>query len=675
VRVGTGGTIDFETAFSVNGVEYSLRGLYSEAAGLTIVGPYDVQVRITRSRQGGLRVRAGALDVPIPLGNASVSASVNGLFLSDRDWYLTMQDLIIEGIPMPSGGTGRAALAASINDGTVEIVLLEFKDPVGTLTGSFEFDVQRSGNDEIRGSGRVASVDGVEQYRFAGRVVEGALAVDARFENAPLARVSSDVRTGTLSGAIQVVGSRTSPQVRGFFESDTVRIGGQEIRGRLRVYGDDRILQISEAELIAASRTLEIDEITVNRTDGSITGDALIRRPQGAGTIELAMNGSTDPIPTIDDFSLKDAPLSLAVESRTSDTIIGATRPADVIHVYTIAKSVGRTDIRRNDGAVRGSVTETGEFVMSFAAPLPVNAQATGTLRDGEIELTASGITVNLPEITEAFSEAPIEIRSGTATGSIRVIGPVDDPDLFGTLRVRDLTLDTAFSPDTVGPTNAALILEDKQIRIPRFSTAVGSAAIEAEGTVLLNRWALSEYRLNLEIPGPEGVHVVSSFGPIDVDGYGRGEVSLIGRPRDIAVEGDVVISGAEIGVIAGADEADTPEDLNENVDLTLETGRSSEATFPSDRRLPSRSTASMIRFLWSAISRYKAATSSTLTGIFSSATGISRFARTKRSLIHECRRGRSSARSLPTVRSESTSSPTASVSASSVHASNRIRR
>ena len=58
--------------------------------------------------------------------------------------------------------------------------------------------------------------------------------------------------------------------------------------------------------------------------------------------------------------------------------------------------------------------------------------------------------------------------------------------------------------------------------------------------------------------------------------------MTLTGRPQDIAVEGALVVSGAEIGVIAVTDEPERPDEINVNVDLALETGRSVRFIWPA---------------------------------------------------------------------------------------------
>ncbi|MFP4153137.1 MAG: translocation/assembly module TamB domain-containing protein, partial [Alkalispirochaeta sp.] len=583
VHLGSGGTIDFETSFRVNRVPYDLRGLYTPGVSLTVFGPHDFRVRITRSSRGGIVIAGGASDIPLPIGDSRVDVSVDGLFLNQTEWFLTVDNLAVTSLPMPGGGTGDARLAIAIAPETTEIVLLEFRDPVGVLAGRFDVQYASVPEREIRITGRVGSIDGSEQYRIAGRYVEGSFAADLRFEEAPLRRLHNEVSSGTLTGAVQLVGDGTSPQLRAYLESDTIRVGGQQLRFQGRVYGDDRSIRADDVEVVAASRSLEVSELTVDRRDGTIVGHARFERPQGQGTIDAFLDGRTDPIPSLELPSLRALPVALSVytEYQRPSAITGQQEITE--YTYSIVKGARRTEIRRADNAIRGYVLDTGEFEVELTEPLPASAVATGVIRDGEVELTASGIAVDLAELVGNLPEnVPVSVSRGTLEGSLRVLGPIGDPDVYGTLRIIGLEATSMASPDMIGPLDAALILEENAIRLTRFETAVGDASLRGGGTILLNRLALAEYQLNLEIPDEQGIHIDTVAGPIDVDGYFRGGIRITGRPRDISLAGNVVVSGAEIGVVPGMEPTTNAETMNVAADLTLETGRGVRFIWPA---------------------------------------------------------------------------------------------
>jgi translocation and assembly module TamB len=573
VRFGSGGTIDFETDLEVNGVDYSFRGLYSREGTLIVLGPYGIQARLTRTNQGALRLRGSAVDVPVPFGNATVSLIAEGLFLSREDWYVNFQDVNIRGIPMPAGGSASMNLAVSVAHDAVDVALLRFDDSVSSLSGSLRIDYVPGPDGEIRGNGRFVSDGGNEQYRVVGRYADGDIAADIRLDQAPVRRLDNDIRGGTISGFVQLAGNRRSPQVRAFLESDTIRTGSQDLRLSLRLYGDDRTLEITDTEIFAASRTIAIPDLSLNRESGAIRGSGRIRQPDDRGEVNITLRGQTDPVTSLQGLSVRDIPLTLDVATRNDSS---------ETHLYSIVKGQGRTDLYREDGAVTAALLDDGTFTIELTDPLPVETRASGTFRNGELELTAAGITVDLRALSSPLEDAGVDITGGVARGSLRVLGSPGNPDMYGTFRISDLSVGTPVSPDQIGPIDAAIILEERTVRIPVFETTVGDAPISVGGVVLLDRWNLGEYRLDVEIPGPAGAHVVSTFGPVEVDGFARGSATVAGGPRSLQLDGDLTIYNSEMGVIPmSPSEAGDPS-LDLVLNLNIETGRSVRFIWPA---------------------------------------------------------------------------------------------
>ena len=581
VRIASGGTVDFETSLDINGIDYSFRGLYSGGDSLIILGPYGIQARAAKTAQGTVRIRASALDVPLPMGSARVSVNLDGLVLSPRDWYITFQDIRFRDLPMPAGGTASIDMAFSLKGRSIDVALLRFEDSVGSLSGSLRVEYLLGPAGEISGSGRFASSDGTEQYRLVGRYSSGSLAADIRMENAPLRRVSGDIQGGTVSGAVQLVGNRSSPQVRAFLESDAVRVGGQDLRFSLRLYGDDQKIELSDTELAASSRQLRIDSLTLQRESGALSGSALFTRPDDQGEVAVTVTGRTDPVSDLVTLSLRDLPATLTIRT-SAQTTRGRLPPSEEVHTYSLVKGRGRTDLFREDGAIRAVFLEGGAFELALLPPLPITADAKGSIRNGEITLTAAGVEVDLTALSLPLTDAGISIPQGVARGSVRVLGPVGNPDLFGTLRVSDLMLVTPFSPDQIGPVNAALILEEKTVRVPSFETKIGEAPLVADGGILINRWNLGEYRLNLDIPGPAGARIVNAFGPLDVNGFVRGNLTLRGGPRDLLLDGRLVTYNTEMGVIPLSTPRGSRNPMNLAINLTIETGRGARFVWPA---------------------------------------------------------------------------------------------
>ncbi len=584
VDVGVDGSLDFQSSLKVNGIDYSFRGFYNPRESLILTGPYGVRVRAVRTAGGGIRVNAEATEVPLPRGDATVSTIVEGLYLSPDDWYVTLQEVAFRDVPIEAGLTADADMAVSINADTIDMAVLRYDDGVSTLAGTMLLEFAFDPTVEIRGNGRLSSPDGTEQYRIVGRYHEDTIAVDLRFEQAPLRRAVEDVEEGTISGSVQIAGNMTSPQVRGTVESETLRIGDQSARISTRFFLDDQTIEIRDTDLVAAAREMRVDSLILERDTGFITGELSVHREETSGRIDISVAGQTDPLTEFDARSWDElsATMSIRTTSYPSTRRNAAISTTAEVHEYSLVKGSGRTDIQRSDGGIRAVIFDDSTFNLTVQDPFPVRGEARGSFRNGEVELTAAGIFVDLTEVDVPVSDAGVTVIGGFAEGSIRVIGPVGNPDLYGTLRISNLELRSPFSPDTIGPVDGAFILEDKVIRVPEIRTHVGNAAVSLSGEMLLDRWTLQEYRINASIPGQTGVHIVNTFGPVNVDGFARGEISFSGSPGNIVLDGDLSMYNTELGVIPLAERENREVAVNTTLNLVLTTGRGVRFIWPA---------------------------------------------------------------------------------------------
>jgi translocation and assembly module TamB len=259
---------------------------------------------------------------------------------------------------------------------------------------------------------------------------------------------------------------------------------------------------------------------------------------------------------------------------------------AFALGTYRFERIDGESRLRRDDGAIDVYVSDRGTFQMELAAPLPVQLQASGQVRPGDIEVTASGITIDIPTMASLLGLSAVEVPSGTARGSLRILGSPSDPDFFGTIAIRDLTATTPVGPDIVGPLDSTLIFEEKLIRMPVESVSMGGATIELSARAIISRRALEEYELDLVVAGDRGVRVDRAFGPVYVDGTARGRVVVGGNLRETRLEGRLFTSGTEI--LIEERQPGLPGDGQRSIslDLEVETGRAVQFVWP-DRDFP----------------------------------------------------------------------------------------
>ncbi len=579
-------SITFSTEFSVNHMPYYLDGTLSPDGRVAITGPYGFTAGITRTPGRGFAITAETRNAPIPLGQARVSASLEGVFYDRAGWYLNVTELTARGIPLPGSAdrprTARVTLAAALGPETAQLAITDFTDDTSTLAGTVDLRYAFiDGEPEVSLSGRLGGTDTPEIYRFAGRYSRGTVAGDLRFSDAPATRFVSEVERGTVQGAIQVSGPREEPEARVFLESDQLIVNNVATSFRFLAQSDSSVLRLTQGEFVYGTMRLDVPQVIVDRQGGAIDGTVRFRRLEQ--TVELSITGTTDPIVRLEPELLRTSAVDLSIQATP-----GAEAPVPedprAWH-YRLVRTEERTTLDRMDGAIRASLSDSGEFEVVLGGDLPYRGTAAGIVSADHMEVTVSNINVNLPDVPLLPAMQQVSIESGVVSGSLRLIGPPGNPDLFGTLNVRGLALRTPVSPDTLGPLDTALIFEEQLVRLQPTRTTIGRAPVEISARVLVTRLALEQFELILDMPGETGVHVVSEFGPINIDGFTRGNLLVAGTRENVEVSGTLTVYGAELAVATDF-EPDMTDGPGALVDLQIRTGRAVRFIWP-DTELP----------------------------------------------------------------------------------------
>ncbi|MFW5694304.1 MAG: translocation/assembly module TamB domain-containing protein, partial [Alkalispirochaeta sp.] len=581
VRTGSAGTIDIQTDLTVNSLTYPLRGTYSTDGTLTILGPDGVEVRIDASGEG-IHMAGRIEDVPIPLGPARMSAELEGLFFSRDDWYMNVPEVTLTNLPAARGGTSEVRASLGIQPGEAQLSILSYEDATSRLAGSFRVSYLLEGSPEVQVNGTVGSFDSEEQYRISARYAGGDTAIDVRFDHSPVQRFVENASSGTAGGTLQAVGTPDDPQVRLFVETRDVRVDAQDAHVRLLAYVDSEELRVSNSEIAVDTTEVRIAELRAARESGEIRGDIQILRNTADRGYQLMVTGTTAPIERLDAAALLRQPLSAELDVYdTTQSGRGGDPASLLLGLYRMERTDDETLLRREDGAIEASIDNDGAFEMNLRDPLPVTFRASGTLRRDDVELTLSGVTAELPEIARLLDLQGLTVQSGEARGSLRVLGTPADPDLFGTLNVSNLSATTPLGPDMVGPVDSTIIFEERSVRMPQITTQSGEASVTLSAEALLNRLTIEQYQASASITGEQGLRVNRVFGPVDVDGYARGEVTIEGTARETRLHGDVFTTGTEISV----QELDQREQDRTGrtfiLDLSVETGRAVQFLWP----------------------------------------------------------------------------------------------
>ncbi|SIQ00854.1 Family of unknown function [Alkalispirochaeta americana] len=576
-----GDEITFSVDFTVNGFPYFLDGIFFSEGVLELRGPQGFSATLRRTSGGALSLTARTRNTPLPVGNLRMTADFEALYYNRSDWYLTIQDADLRNLPLPNHRLGRATFAAAFHPETFHLAVTELDDQVSTLAGSIQARYRLERDDlEVSLTGGFSGLDSPEQYRLAARYAGENIALDLRFAEAPARRLSPQVEEGNLTGTVQMVGDPGAPDFRVFLESESLLVRGIPLAFRFFVQGDQERLRMNQGTFTYGTTHLEIPQAVLNRKSGAIEGELYAQRrrqEQEDQEIDLVFSGETAPLEVLELDVLREMPLDLVLTLKQP----AGEPPVDPRSLrYRLLRTAEETLLERQDRVIRMHLTDQGEIDFLVAGDRPFRGRAKGFVSPERIELTISDIHIEmdhlaLPPILQSFN-----LEQGTMRGSLRAIGPPGDPDLFGTLAVRDAKIATPFSPDSVGPLNTVLIFEGNQVRMQRTQTPAGLASLYVSAQILLNNLDFEEYRIDLEIPGETGGRVAATFGPMHVDGFARGSMRVAGTLQDLDLTGAVTLYGTELAVAADFD-PELMEGPHMTTDLRISTGRGVRFIWP----------------------------------------------------------------------------------------------
>lgn len=532
------------------GVSWDLKG---EAHGqISLSGPLSApalegKVSITKGRVAGQefqraeiqfegRGREIALDsfiVESPLGRGYGSGTIQGERLAID---LRVERIQLAAFPRLTASLGRVA-------GTLEFtgrLAGTLKDPLLTgevkaqnlVLGPYLLD-RATGPVEYR-AGRLYSPGlrlqrGQEEYTLNGKL---ALQPDPPFE------IKVDFKRARLSELLKLADQQLPVGMEALCDG-TAWVTGRASRPRVRVNLLATEGYRGEGDLTAAlilemeGEHISLERFSVLQKGG---GDLSVRGTWSAG-------GAVDFSVTAESFALEPVlkiwypalPLEGKLSGRVKVTGSAASPRLEGSFALEGGR-VGEVPFQRAEGIVRlveGAVELEGVQVAAGGQLLQVEGRVPlppslaerlgGTARaTAPVDLTASLPWGNLRILNLALGHQVI--REGRGTLNLRLIGPRDGVEAYGTFQFEQLSLSAP--PFTVEEGEGHLLFRGQQVVIGRTSARVNGGAATGRGTLTLKGLAVQEMDLHFQA---EDLHYSDSFldGLIDADLFLQGSADL----------------------------------------------------------------------------------------------------------------------------------------------------
>ncbi len=447
------------------------------------------------------------------------------------------------------------------------------------LTGKGTLNVTT--HDGFRVAGQVLLEGGQERYDAAVSIAPGQLDVGVDVNLLRLDRLVPLPIPGTASGRIRITGSLAQPLITAELMSDDVPLGEDYVTLALqstydgrRIVIDDLAADFRDHRIRGVAGSIDTSTGTVGlggRYEGEYLGQPL--------SLDLAVTGTAS-------FAAGPAPeRSLPVEAvltvaATAVTVGGLSKPSWDAAVRWegdgLAFSGGPLD------GLSGRIATDGTFAVEASAPLPLQGSASGTLSGSDLSTDLSIAALDLTLLNTLIHTTAVTVLAGSAAGTVRLHGPINDPAMLGTLQATGVVLESTLIPQRVGPLAFPVAAANRELTVRRTRPERGVAPVVVNGTVRFGQWAPVAYDFSVQTANGDGVPVDYRFGPISVTGVARGGVQITGDRESTHIAGSVEADPARVFIDnEGRGSAPAWEPLT--VELAVTTGRGVELTWPSD--------------------------------------------------------------------------------------------
>ena len=577
--------LELSSKFVLFDTEYTVNGVFRDRNRFVFNGNYGLSGAISLD-DPGVRGELKTESLPIPFRDTTYFAALNleGNYVDGETWSLVSTGSSVVPVAVPLLGEIRAGFTGVITPTSVTASEIRISDQFSELSGSGFLEYQLAAPQAFNGTVTLENPADGESYASTFSVEEDDIEVDISVTNALLQRMGSLPIDGRLSGQISVTGKMDAPDINGSlsvtngsFAGDAIALAGDLSLNAERFLIENLNIDYVTNRLIGAGGY--IDFASGNFIfDGAFAGsnrDTIV-------TADVGLTGSFDDLR--DRGGLSSIPTApFTGKLNISNIVFGDDNPDDWI--FDLFRSDETLTIDGGpESAIRFVAGNDASFTLELRDPLPLIATARGVLSAGTIDAEVAIANLDMEGIESILVIPALNITSGKAYGNLLISGRLNDPDIYGELFGRELLGKMVLVPEIIGPFSTQLSFKGKSLFLNQTLFPAGPAKVLGSAEFILDHWLPTSFEIFLETVDEPGVHIRHSFGRIDTDGYGHGELLFAGDAFAVEVTGELVISNGSLMI------GERPPPSSGGVaiiaDLTLITGRKVVFLWPN-RNVP----------------------------------------------------------------------------------------
>ena len=581
---------EFETFWKVNDTEYEFNGFLNKRQNLFVRGLYGFTLSAFFDDNGWpFDMQATEFPVFILGRKTPADMDISGHMKEGKLSIVTINDIKLSHLFFLKGGSNSLSMNGTLIGNNLRVNSWILEDNYSTVKGTGEVTFEDISNCQgwLRGTGSSLN----EEYNAYVMIKERKMSIDASCSNSRVERFNTAQMFGNLNCSAKITGTFDDPDITASVDIKKGMLKKKPFEVYTSLHATKKLTNLY-------SMTGRLGDMTLVSGSGAVdwknrlyrlNADMLLKSPDSdisdsinltaSGTIQEDGEWIINPAKTKNKgtFKLTSSQPVLLGYDRWNFSYVNNGRSFFV-------------DGGPFSHCVAGYYYPDGTIDFNLQNPLFVAGKIKGKLVDGNVDAVISDIALDMGRVGQLTRFDHFFPLAGLGTGILRISGSLRNPDLWGVMNVTDLYFAVLSVPDIMGPVDADLHFQGKDINMLPVLLSDRKTKTYVKCNFLLESWTLDYFKVDISSFGDtkRGLRVTDTFCGIDVDGYVLGNISISGMSDSIIIDGDITVNNCIINLSQNNNyDSFDPNSLTEYiVNLNLTTGTGVEFYWPT-KKLP----------------------------------------------------------------------------------------
>jgi hypothetical protein len=601
--------ISFHAQTGYRDFTYYFEGTFFDNKTLNIKGSYGMSAYLGRDDLNGYSGYVDIAAIPFPFRGKMAHLTVDTAirYISPSLWEVDINTVQFSDRENPALQFTEILISGQANQNGLDLDRLFYEDRFGKLSGSagiaWEEAFSRVHGSLLLGSGTGEDYAAEAEFSFEGdaslegSAEEGMAAFEVRVAGMQLDRFLASGANGRLSGTINGTwDTMDSYSVNVNLES--LVLPGGKVPLDISAAGQvdaGRISVVSSRAGIGAM-TVRAFVCVIDRVRSTLELSGRVEGMLGDSPVALDASVSADFAPLESWFGFDKALDAFAGKLNVSSALLNNMKleePCEFDFSKTMEKNGPALRVSGGpDDMLVFELLGDGSLYADLAFPSPIQANITGTLINGIIDATASGVYIDLAETWEFISLGHVVVfTSGFITGETRITGSLQDPEFYGKAWGSSVRLDFPdYMGAVIGPGSGNIVLEGNEITIGPVKAPCGNGMGEIGAVLRFNRGS-SSYEISVAVPETMPIPFAFDIGGVKTAGDASGNLifhvensELLTIMGNVDIEDTEIILNTELLKITREEtQADTSGSIDVASNVYIRAGRRVEFMWPNE--------------------------------------------------------------------------------------------